>query len=127
MLDAGVREPAVVAFADHRDHDVVDADSRVARHRDRHSAVVDAAHGVRRGEVDGRLEDPPLPDLERARQLAGAVENGRAGRHRQHRRDDSRHARPLDGDMSDSDADVGDRVPRTGLDYPDDDAIVARP
>ena len=40
VRDARVGEPAVVALADDRDHDVVDADARVGRDRDRDGAVV---------------------------------------------------------------------------------------
>jgi hypothetical protein len=125
--DARVREPAVVALAHYGNHDVVDADPGIGRHRDRDGAVVDAADGVRRGEVDRSLENPPLPDLERAGQLAGAVEHGRAGRQRQRGRNDGRHTRPLDGDVTDGDADVGDRVPRSGSERTDHDAVVAWP
>ena len=122
-----VREPAVVALADNGDHDVVDTDARVARHRHRDGAVVDAADRVGRGEVDRRLENPPLPDLERAGQLAGAVEHGRSGRGGKRRRDDCGHACSLDGHVTDCDPDVGDRVPRPGLERADDDAVLARP
>ena len=48
----------------------------------------DAADGVRRSQVDGRLEHAPLADLVGAGQLAGAVEHGHPGRERQRRRDD---------------------------------------
>ena len=124
---ARVGEPAVVALADDGDDDFVDTDPRVARHRDRDGAVVDPADRVRRGEVDRRLENPPLPDLQRARQLARAVEHGRSGRNRERRRDDGGHSGPFDRDVTDRDADVGDRVSRPGLECPNDDAVLARP
>ena len=107
--------------------DLVDADARIRGHRDGHSTVVDAADRMRRREVDGRLEQAPLPDLERSRQLARTVEHRRAGRERKRRRDDSGHAGPLDRDVTDRDPDVGDRVPRPGLERANDDAVLARP
>src|SRR5256885_1357119 len=122
-----VREPAVIALADDRDHDVVDPDARIALHRHRDGAVVDPADRVGRREVDRRLEYPPLPDLERPGQLAGAVEHGRSSRDGKRRRDDCRHAGPLDGHVTDRDPDVGDRVPGPGLERADDDAVLARP
>ena len=75
--DAGLAEPAVVALPHDRDDDVVHADARVGGDGRRDRAVVHAPDGHRRGQVDGRLEHPPLGDLERARQLARAVQDGR--------------------------------------------------
>ena len=79
---ARVVQPAVVALADDRDHDVVDADRRVGLAGDRHGAVEDAADRHRRGEVDRRLDQAPLGDLEEAGQLPGAVQGGDPGRNR---------------------------------------------
>ena len=125
--DARVGEPAVVALADDGDHDVVDADARIGRDRDLDRAVVHAAHRVRRREVDRRLEQPPLANLVRAGQLAGAVQHRRARRCGQERRDDCGHAGHFDGDVADGHPDVGDRVARPRLERADDDAVVAGP
>ena len=51
-----------------------------AAHRGRDGAVVDAADRHRRGQVDRRLDHAPLGDLQRAGQLARAVEHRGAGR-----------------------------------------------
>src|SRR5581483_2882234 len=124
---ARVAQPAVVALADHGDDDVVDTDSRVGCERDRDGAVVDATDGVRRREVDRCLEKPPLPDLERTRQLARTVQDRRAGGRRQEGRDDGGHAGAFDRHVPDGDADVADRVARARLEPADHDAVVARP
>ena len=79
---AGVVEPAVVAFADDRDHDVVDAHRGIRRTRDLDRAVVDPPDGHRRGEVDGSLDQPPFRHLDEPGQLACAVQHGGPGRHR---------------------------------------------
>ena len=79
---ARVVQPAVVALADDRDHDVVDADPGVGLAGDGHGTVEDASDGHRRGEIDRRLDQAPLGDLEEAGQLPGAVEGSDAGRHR---------------------------------------------
>ncbi len=75
LHDARVVQPAVVALAHDRDHDVVDADARVGRERGRDRAVEHAADRHRGREVDGRVELAPLGDLERAGQLARAVQH----------------------------------------------------
>ena len=77
---ARVAEPAVVTLAHDGDHELLDADERVVAHGQLDGAVVDAPHRMRRGQVDRRLEQPPLPDLKRARELAGAVQHGHPGR-----------------------------------------------
>ena len=56
---ARVVQPAVVALADDRDHDVVDADCRVGLARDRDGTVEDAADGHRRGEEDRASRSGP--------------------------------------------------------------------
>ena len=127
VRDPRVAQPAVVALPDDRDDDVVDAHSRIGGDRGHDGSVIDAPDGVRGGEVDRCVEQPPLPDLERPGQLACTVEHRRSRRHRQLRRHDCRHARHLDGDMADRDSDVGDRVPGTGLELADQDPVVARP
>ena len=126
MRDARIGEPAVVALADDGDHDVVCADAGVGGHRNLHGPLVDAADRVRRGEVDVRLEQSPLPDLVRAGQLAGAVQHRDARRGRQERGHDRGHAGHLDRDMADGHADVGDGVARPRLERADHDAVLAR-
>ena len=135
--DARVAQPAVVALADDRDDHVVDADGRIGRDRNGDGAVHHAAHGMGRGEIDRRLEDSPFADLDRARQLAGAVEHSRAGRDgllqegldrprqdRGHARAGDRRLVAPDRDVADGDAgNVGDRVSRAGLQFADPQAV----
>ena len=136
---ARVVEPAVVALADDRDHDVVGADGRIRLTRSRDGAVEDAADGHRRGEEDGRLDQPPFRDLEEAGQLACAVQRRRPGRHgtpehgvarpgqdrgdagaREAAADGRLGLVADDGDVADAHArDVGDRVRGTGLEVAD--------
>ena len=80
--DARVGEPAVVALADDRDHDLVGPDRRIGRDRRGDRAVEHAPDRHRRGQVDRRLDQPHSRDLEEARQLARAVQHRRSGRHR---------------------------------------------
>src|SRR5205085_1640822 len=82
------------------------------------------ADGVLAGE-SARRADAALP-VEAAHPGSGAVENGGAGRNRQRRRDHRGHAGPLDRDMADGGSDVGDRVPRPGVERADHDAVLAR-
>ena len=79
---ASFAEVAVVAFAHYGDDDVLHADARVGRQRDRDRAIVDPPNRHRRRQVDGRLEQAPLADLMRCRQLAGAVQHRHAGSER---------------------------------------------
>ena len=69
-------EIAVVALGHDRNDDAFDSDRRIGRNRCRDGAVVDTSHGVRRREVDGRADRPPLRELDEARHLAGAVQDG---------------------------------------------------
>ena len=80
LHDARIGEPAVVTLGDDGDHDVVDADGGIGGDRSGDGAVVHPADRVRRGQVDGRLEQSPLADGERAGHLAGAVQDGHARR-----------------------------------------------
>ncbi len=136
--DASLGEPAVVALAHDGDDEVLRADARIGCDRDLDRPVVHAADGVGGGEVHGRLDQAPLRDDHRARQLARAVQHGHARGHgcavqRLDRRGkDGRDARACDapsvrrlglvapdGDVADRDAvDVGDRIrsarPRSG-------------
>ena len=57
--DASLGEPAVVALADDGDDEVFRADPRIGSDRDLDRAVVDASDGVRRGQVDRRLDSVP--------------------------------------------------------------------
>ena len=137
---ARVVQPAVVALADHRDHHVVDADGRIGCDRNGDCAIHHAANSMGRREIDRRLEDAPLADLDRARQLAGAVEDGCAGRDGllqeglDRSREDRGQARAGDGrlvapdrDVANRDAgDIGDRVPRAGVELADPQAVVAQ-
>ena len=77
---ARVVQPAVVAFADDRDHDVVDADGRIGLDRRGDRTVEDAPDRHRRREIDRRLDQPPLRDLQEAGQLARAVQHRGPGR-----------------------------------------------
>ena len=146
LHDARVVQPAVVALGDHGNHDVLDPDRRLSRHSRRDRPVEDPAHGHRRGEVDGRLDLAELHHLQRASQLAGAVQDRHARRHRLpperlgRARGDRGHAGPRDaapggrvrlvandGDVTHADAgDVRDRVRRAGLEPADADAVLAR-
>ena len=76
---ARVVQPAVVALAHHRDHDVLDAHRGLRLHRRRHRAVVDAPDRHRRGQVDGVETRPHSRISCDARQLAGTVEHRDAG------------------------------------------------
>ena len=89
-------------------------------------------------QVDGRLEDSPLADLDRAGQLTGAVQDRCSGGHGpleevgDRPREDCGDAGPGDGvlspdrDVADPDArHVRDRVARPGLELADAQAVVA--
>ena len=78
---ARIGHVAVVALADHRQHDVVGAPAR-----GEHRGLVDRADRVRSAEVHGRLHLSPLVDLELGRQLADAVDRRHARGRRQGRR-----------------------------------------
>ena len=116
----------------------------VGRAGGRDGTVEDAADGHRRGEVDRRLDQAPLGDLEEPGQLAGAVQRGRTRRDRaggtpmpvaRHDRRDAgagdsapcrrRRLVAHDRDVADPNAgDVGDRVRGTGLELADPEAVL---
>ncbi len=79
LHDACIVEPAVVAFSDDRQDDVLDPDRAVRGDRGRDRPVEHAPDLHRRRQVDGRLEHAPFADRERAGQLAGAVQHRDAG------------------------------------------------
>ncbi len=109
---------AVVALADHRQHHVAGSPAR-----GEHRGMKDGPHRMRPAEVNGRLDHPPLLDLEIGRQLAHPIDR-RDGRERRHggRRND-RHACALAAlclRLTDQDpGHVGDRIPGAGLDQAD--------
>ena len=147
LHEAALREPAVVAFADDGNDEVLAPDLLVRADRDRDGAVVDPTNRVRGGEVDGRLDQAPLGDHHRPGQLRCAVQHRHAGGdgrgvERLHRcGHDGGHTRTRDSapvrglglvaphcDMPYGDAaDVRDRIRRARLEAPDPQAEVAEP
>ncbi len=143
---ARIVQPAVVAFADDRDHDVVDPDCRVGLARSRDGTVEDPADGHRRGEKQRGLDHAPLGDLEEAGQLSCPVQgcdprSDRATEQRQlgpgqdcrdagagdssslgRRRLVARHRHVADADTRN----IGDRVDRTCFELPYPEAVPAQ-
>ena len=141
---AGVVQPAVVAFADDRDHDVVDAHAAVGRTGERDGTVEDTPDGHRRGQKHRASRSGPTrrsgeTRSARRRRSAPPTPAGTGLRNRDawaagH---DRRHTRPRDpaavrrrrlvaddGDVPDADAgDVGDRIRGAGLQMADAESV----
>ncbi len=77
--DASLGEPAVVALTHDGDDEVLRADARIGSDGDLDRAVVDAADGVRGRQVHRRLDQSPLADHQRARELTRPVQHCRSG------------------------------------------------
>ena len=77
MHGTRVRQPGVIAFADHLDDHI--AKRRLTTHEELARGVIDAAHLHGRGEEDWRLGVAPLLDLLAPGELACAIEHRDAG------------------------------------------------